>query len=201
MGWYNRDGPEVAEAISLARTALATSRDDPTTLRFAGHAVAYLALDRDTGRLALNRAMALNPNSSHILGSSAWIRLYNGEWAAARDEFIRAIRLSPLDPEIRFGLIGLANAFVQLGEVDQALDLVRKAIAARQGEAYGTPNLIHCLVLLGRADEAKEVVRKVLEINPGYTSANLRIMLAPFGDTDYREQRLASFRAAGVPEG
>ena len=201
LGWCHRDGPEVAEAIGLARAALVMSRDDPTTLRFAGHAIAYLALDSDTGRVALDRAIALNPNSSHILGASAWIRLYTGEWAEARDEFIRAIRLSPLDPEIRFGLIGLAHALVELGEVEQALDLVRKASAAGHGENYAIPCLIHCLVLLCRVDEAKEIVRRILQTNPNFSLAAFQIRLAPFHNRQFRERRLATFRAAGVPEG
>jgi adenylate cyclase len=136
-----------------------------------------------------------------LWGSSAWIRLYAGEWAKARDEFILAMRLSPLDPEIRFGQIGLANALIQLGEPEEALGLLRKAIATGHGENYAIPNLIHCLVVLGRVDAAKEVVGKVLGTNPNFTMANVRIRLAPFSNKEFCDQRLASFRAAGVPDG
>jgi hypothetical protein len=88
-----------------------------------------------------------------------------------------------------------------LGEAEQALGLLHKAAATGRGENYAIPNLVHCLVALDRVDEAKEVVRKVLDNNPDFTLANLRIRLTPFGDRDFREQRLASFRVAGVPDG
>jgi hypothetical protein len=55
--------------------------------------------------------------------------------------------------------------------------------------------------VLGRVDEAKEVARKVLDTNPHFTLSNVRIRLAPFNNKEFWDQRLASFRAAGVPDG
>jgi adenylate cyclase len=200
MGVFARDGPEAREAVALARSALAGARDDPTTLRMAGHTVAFLGLDNAAGRDALDRALAINPNSAHILTASGWMRLYAGQWAAARDELARAMRLSPLDPERRFMLIGLASATLELGEYERALDLIRQGIAAGHGEGFGHTHMVHCLMLLGRIDEAREVARTILEANPGYSLAVARNSMAPYG-SDYRARRLASFRAAGIPEG
>jgi adenylate cyclase len=108
QGAIGRGTPEIAEAIELARSALADSPDDPSALRFAGHAVAYFAHDLDAGLAALDRAFRLNGNSAQILGSNGWMRLYAGDFGVARNSFTRAMRLSPLDPELYFFQTGLA---------------------------------------------------------------------------------------------
>jgi len=74
QGWSAPD--KRAEGIALAREALADPGDDPATLRCAGQAIAWLAQDRTAGWAALERALALNPNSAQVLGSAGWILNY-----------------------------------------------------------------------------------------------------------------------------
>jgi adenylate cyclase len=193
--WFLHEVEEAKEAIALAREALANARDDPTTLRLAGHTLAYLARDNQAGRMALDRALILNPNSAQILSSSAWIHLYAGEWSLARDKLVRSIRLSPLDPEMRFTLTSLSAALVELGEVEQALDAARKATAMGYGRSY----LIWCLVLLGRIDEAREEVKTLLRTRPSYSLARWVRLNSAFPES-YISRRIALFRAAGIPE-
>ncbi len=115
QGWIARRTQEAIEAETLARVALAESPDDPSALRLAGLTVAFLAYDRDAGRAALDRALTLNGNSAQILSASGWIHNYLGHFDIARDHFGRAMRLSPLDPELYLFQCGLAMALV-LGE-------------------------------------------------------------------------------------
>ena len=68
--WIARGSSEFIEAVAFARAALAESPDDPSALRLAGHAVAYVSHDLNAAQGALDRAMALNANSAQILGSS-----------------------------------------------------------------------------------------------------------------------------------
>jgi len=200
FGWWLRESPEAVEAVRLGRLAIATARDDPTTLRFAGRAVAYIGLDLVTARMALDRAIRLNPNSAQTFSNSGWVHLYAGEWAAARDDFARAMRLSPLDPEMRFFLNGMGVALTELGELEQAAQHLRKSMAIASGEGFGMSHLVHCLVLLGQLDEAKQVARAMLAIDPSYTVALASRIGAAFTPA-HRERRLASLRAAGIPEG
>jgi adenylate cyclase len=195
-----KDGPEVAEAIRLARSALATARDEPNTLAFAGGAVAYLDLDKASGRVALNRALALNPNSATILSKSGWLHVHAGDWMTARDECVRAMRLSPRDPNLPGMLAGLGVAMTEIGEVGQALELIREAAATSRSvlRLYWT-HLIHCLVLLGRMDEARAVVRDLTATDSNYTIAVAREHLGAH-TSEARERRLTSLRAAGIPE-
>jgi adenylate cyclase len=200
LGGYPREDSEKSEAVSLARSALAAARDDPTTLCFAGCAIAHLGLDAEGGRMALNRAMVLNPNSAHALWVSGFLHNWAGDWTAARDEFLRAMWLSPLDPNLRFFLLGLGIAMTELGEAEQAVNIIRKSIAAGMGRGwFGWSHLVNCLVLLGRMDEARGAAQALLDVDPGLTLAVAHARMVEWSDR-HRERRLASLRVAGIPE-
>ena len=73
--WATQD--EVDEAVRLAReVAESGGEDDPSALAWAGHALAFLARDRDAGVAATDRALALAPNSAQVLLINGWVRTY-----------------------------------------------------------------------------------------------------------------------------
>jgi TolB-like protein/class 3 adenylate cyclase len=199
LGWYSADGAEAAEGVELARSAVATARDDPETLCRAGYVLSTLGKELSTGRAAIDRAVALNPNSALALNFSAWNRLYAEDWPGARDEFVRALRLSPFDPLKYYMLAGLSVAVGELGQLEEAVDLMHKSFAAGRGAVYGRATLLHHLVRLNRMDEARALVRIILEDDPGYTVAFARRTHQGYSPA-FMERRMAAYRAAGIPE-
>jgi adenylate cyclase len=114
---------ETQEGVRLAREALAANRDDPDTLRMSAHTLAYLAHEYDMPLVALDRAIALNPNSAAVWGSSGWVRSYIGKTDDAKDHFKRSIRLSPLDSQMGYSLnceCGLALCCLMTGDDAEA---------------------------------------------------------------------------------
>ncbi len=198
-GWWRRTDPIAAEGLAFARAALAETMNDPVVLAEAGLALSFIAQENIAARAALDRALALNPHSSMTLIASGWVHFYEGEWLTGCDELTRALRLSPRDPQLRFILAGLGLAKIELGDAIAALDLLRKALAVGKGELFGRSGLVHCLVTLGRIDEAKKVAKTILADNPSHTIASARQGFAMY-PADYRERRLSSLRAAGIPE-
>jgi adenylate cyclase len=200
QGAISRGSPEFNEAIELARAALADSPDDPSALRLAGHAVAFFAHDLDAGRAALERAITLNGNSAQILGSNGWLRLYAGDFDVARDHFTRAMRLSPLDPELYFFQTGLAEALVlgEPAEPSRGLELVQKALVGRPNWRAALQARIFCLVRLGRLDEATDTARQFLVIWPDFSLSAFR-RRTPFR-ADIFDMMLEMLRQAGLPE-
>ena len=200
QGWIVRGCPDAVEAIEFARSALANSPDDPSTLRLAGHAVAWLARDLDAGRTALDRAVTLNTNSAQILGSSGWVRLYLGDFDVARDQFSRAMRLSPLDPELYFFQAGLAFAlaFGEPADPGRGLDFAQQALIGRPNWRSALQPRIYCLLKLGRLDEARETARQLLATWPGETLSALRCR-SPHR-THVVDMGIALLRQAGIPE-
>lgn len=100
----------------MAREVLVSSRDEPTTIANAAHALAWLGNDYDTALSAMDRAVHMNPNSFQILGRSAWVRTFVSDADRAIEEYFWSIRLSPVDPEIGFSYGGLAYAFLVKGQ-------------------------------------------------------------------------------------
>jgi TolB-like protein len=90
---------EVAEAVQLARRAIEAGRDDPDTLWMSGWTIAVLDGERSAGASAIERSLALNPNSARAWTASGYASCYRNLPGSAIDAFNRALRLSPLDPD------------------------------------------------------------------------------------------------------
>jgi adenylate cyclase len=197
--WLERDSAEAIEAVALARSALADAPNDPLVLRLAGYTVAFVGYDLERGRVALERALALNPNSAQVLGANGWLRNWLGEFDLARDHFTRAIRLSPLDPELARYQIGLANALA-LGEPadpERAFNLIREALAAQPNSRSTLLVGIECLVKLGRIDDARQMALRLRAIWPEtLTGLRQRIPSRPH----VTDAIIELLRLAGLPE-
>jgi adenylate cyclase len=178
---------------------MAANRDDPSTLRMSAHALAYLAHQYDIALVALDRAIALNPNSASVLTASGWVRSYIGDTDTARDHFQRAIRLSPLDPEMGFLLSGLAICCLMIGEDAEALAYARRAASQTIMHATARRALVAALVSTGHLDEAREVVQSMLRATPTLTVGFLRKMW-PYRDEGFRDKYLGTLSAAGLSE-
>jgi tetratricopeptide (TPR) repeat protein len=179
---------------------LADSPDDPSALRLAGVVVAYLAHDLDAGRAALDRAITLNANSAQILGYSGWVRLYLGDFDVARDHLTRAMRLSPLDPELYVFQTGLAVSLAlgEPAEPERGLDLVEKALDRRPNWDSALLARIYCLVRLGRLKEAKETARQLLAASSQSTLSAFRRRLPHRAQVV--DAIIGLLRQAGYPE-
>ena len=119
---------EIQEGLKLAKRAIANHRDDPGTLTYAAHSLAYLGFEHDEALRAIDRALALNPNSTKSLNTAGWIRAYAGDGTPAIEYFQRALRLNPLDPELGYLLSGLSLAYQVAGQHEESLKLREKAL-------------------------------------------------------------------------
>ena len=196
-GLWRHDSLAAAECLAWARAALLTARDDATAQRYAGHTIAYVGRDLVAARLALDRALSLNPNSASVLMTSAWVHNYACEWQQARDQFERAIRLSPRDPEAFLFLAGIGIATTELGDVEGGLLYRRKAAALGFPEGA----LLCNLVGLGRMEEARALARDLVAAVPEHFNMEAVIdRSGVYRDPALRARRNAALRAAGLPE-
>jgi Flp pilus assembly protein TadD len=109
-GWMVDREREIADAVRLARRAVAVGKDDPTALWSGGLSLSYLAREVEAGAAYIDRALLLNPNSAASWNASGWVRIHLGESASAIERFERAMRLSPLDPLTYFFCTGMGLA-------------------------------------------------------------------------------------------
>jgi len=188
---------DVAKGSRLAHEALISSRDEPTTIALAAHALAYITHDFDRALAAMDRAVRLNPNSANILNCSGWLRLWVSDDDRAIDDFSRLIRLSPKDPRIGVTYNGLAHAFLFKNEPDMALEHARRSTHELPGWVSAWMILVAASINVGNEQEAQESARRMMTLSPNFSITK---RWNPFRDKrpfDLISERL---RKAGVPE-
>jgi TolB-like protein/Flp pilus assembly protein TadD len=189
---------EAQRGLPIALEVLADHRDDPTALAYAGHSVAYLGRRHEQGLRALDRALALNPNSVPALCSSGWVRAYVGDADVAIDHFRQALRLNPMAPQHSHLLTGLGYAYLISGRLDEALSSLKQALLETPEWATMLLATVHCLARLDRWEEARTACAQLLRLVPYMRISNYRAM-TPFVDPTFVETHTAMLEAAGIP--
>ena len=124
--------------------------------------------DFDSARDMVDRAVALNPNSSVAWEQRGWVYVYAGLHAEAIQSFERAIRLSPLDPLLYSTFTGMSLALVGLARFEEAVTVARKALRKNPNFSSAYRSLVSALAHLGRDEEAKDAAARLLELDPEF---------------------------------
>src|SRR5882724_1072482 len=185
------------EAIRLSRLALSIDDSDPDTLAFASVISAFMVGDRDSEIEMADRAVALNPNSFHVQNCRGHVYRNAGLPEEATRSFERALRVSPVDPQLHLTLVGMGTALIELGRFDEAIVAGKKA--QRQSLSYAAAAyrcLASAFAHLGRDAEAREAAARVLELDPGFT---ISAWIAR-GVQSNAKLHIEGLRKAGLPE-
>jgi adenylate cyclase len=197
QGWVGRD--ELHDARTLAREALIFSHDEPNTLAYAAHALAWAAREYDVPVAAMDRAIQLNSSSANILVRSGALRTWISDADLAIDHLKRSMRLNPVDPQLGYHHVMLAVAYIMKGEYATAVECSRRATQEMPRWTPTWSMLAASLALAGRQGEASAAVRQVLAVSPTYSIA-LRAANSPFRDQWVNERIEQALRLAGLPE-
>ncbi len=192
---------EVAEAVLLAKQAIEGGRDEPDALSMAGSTISFLAGEHAPAMSAIDRALALNPNSAQAWSVRGWVLGWQNRPDAAIKAHQEAIRLSPLDPLAYSSTGGLAFAHMEAGRYEEAIEWADRTLHSQPRYIPAMRIRLVCLAFLGRADETNDWLKRVLAVQPGLTIATWR---ASFAATVFAPEILARYadglRKAGVPE-
>ncbi|MFZ5675876.1 MAG: winged helix-turn-helix domain-containing tetratricopeptide repeat protein [Pseudomonadota bacterium] len=164
---------EIAEGERLARRAVELGRDDAVALTRGGHALAHLAGDLESGIALLDRAVFLNPNLASAWFLGGFLRTWHGECDEAIGHFERAMRLSPVDPELYRMQAGIAMAHLFAGRIEAA--------SAWAERSYGNlPSFLMVVALIaatralgGRQKEARRAVDEMRKLDPALRISNI----------------------------
>jgi adenylate cyclase len=143
--------------------------------------------------------MALNPNSALVVSRNAYARGYNGDARTAAENFHRAIRLSPLDPDVGFWLNSLSFCYTCMGQYELAVDFGERSTREMPGMTATWRILAIALAHSGRLSDARSALNRMLELSPGYTIRQAQSGIF-FRDPRYCELYLNGLRLAGLPE-
>jgi TolB-like protein/Tfp pilus assembly protein PilF len=113
------------------------------------------------------RAIELDPMLDEAHSALGWTKVfYERDWAGARDEFQRAVELSPNSPTAHQGL---AMYFVAVGQFDLAHAEILRAQELDPGSLNIKADVGWFLFFARRYDDSIEQLRKILEMDPNFS--------------------------------
>jgi tetratricopeptide (TPR) repeat protein len=191
-------GATRAKAASHARRALEAAGDDGLTLAHAAFILLLAEHDMAGARAALDRAVALNPNSATAYAYRALVLAMSDEPDASIDDATRALRLSPLDPTNYLPRMAMVVAHIRLRQYDNAVAWAHQAIETappRYPMSYAWLIVAECA--RGQVAEARRQVERLAAILPGFESETLARLFDIFPEP-LRSTSVAVLRDAGL---
>jgi TolB-like protein/Tfp pilus assembly protein PilF len=197
-GWATDPVQEAAKGARLARRAVELGKADPVALTRGGHALSHFG-DLETAIASVDRALVLNPNSAAAWYLSGFERVFRGEPDDALPRFARAMRLSPLDPEMVRVLMGTAIAHLFAGRFDEASSWAEKALGESPGFVVAGGILAASHALAGRMEEARLAMQQLRRANPALRVSSSKNWF-PLRRAEDVELLADGLRRAGLPD-
>ena len=199
-GWMIDPANEIAETARLARRAVELGKDDAVALAASGSALAYVVGDLDTGVALIDRALALNPNLAAAWYFGGWVKIWLGEPDAAIERLARAMRLSPLDPQMPRMQTAMASAHFFAGRHDEASSWMEMALREAPDFLTGLRISAASNALAGRLESARKAVTRLQELHPALRVSNFKDTAGPYRRPEDLAKYEDALRKAGLPE-
>jgi adenylate cyclase len=189
-GWTENRERNRRAAIEHAERALEAAGDDPDTLVYAAHALAYFGENIDAMLALVDRALGLNPSFALGWVMSAQLRIWAGQPDLAIEHVERAMRLNPrvLSHHHSF-IIGLAHFLCR--RFEDAVPKLTLAVQHLPNAPQGHRVLASCYAHMGRREEARAVIERLRAVSPVVVSE-----LSQFRNQEHRELFLSGLRLA-----
>lgn len=199
--WTDDPAAERQRAVDCATRAagLSGAGDSAPALVAIGAALTLTTTDKDRARTFIDRALALDPNNAWGWFRSGWLRVVFNDPEPALADFDRAEMLSPLDPFLFNLLLGRGSALHELGEFDEAIRLVHRAMALAPGMTWPYRTLAAYHGMRGDRAEAGKAAAAFLSHHPGMTMRRLLTYLPP-GIQLSNSPYIDGLRFSGIPE-
>jgi len=198
-GWMTDRPREIAEGARLAHKAIELGRDDAVALTRGGHALAHFDGDLETSIALVDKALILDSNLAAAWFLGGFLRTERGEPDSAIDYFARAMRFSPLDPEMFRMQAGMAMANLFAGRFDAAASWAEKAYRELPTFLLAIGLVAASHALANRPDEARRAMRDLRRIDPTFRLSDVASWLPLRRATDLA-RLVDGLRSAGLPE-
>jgi TolB-like protein len=201
--WYSGSSEAHLQALErVVNRALAIKADDAMATYLYGYVQKRLHRNLDQALVALERAIALDPNLAVAQNYIGQIKVFLGRPGEAAEYTLKAIQLSPRDPQLPEWYYQMAIIQIHQQRYDEAVGWARRGVQTNPNLRYPYRVLAAALALSGRLDEARTVAAELLRRYPHETiSAFLR--REPWTDPVYRagqNREVEGMRLAGIPE-
>jgi len=200
QSWGSVSDEEVAEAVHLAREAIEAAKDDPDTLRMAALPLAAAAGEHALAMSAIDRALALNPNSAHPWAAKGYIATYQNQPVPAIAAFDRAIGLSPFDPRGYNLAAGRAMAHLAARQYEEAIEWADRSVREMSRNALALRIKVVACAQIERIVEARSALSRLLQLQPELTVSAFRDYVANNFAPELPAVYVDGLRKAGLPE-
>ena len=164
-----------------------------------GMALLQAGRDYHSGLAVIQAAVTANPNALFVSAAAGVAAIHCGDLDEAEAHLMRVIKLSPLDPDTRFALCGLAMIHIIRGDYELALARAGHALAVNQHFDATYWMLIAANAHLGRVAEAQRHLASLRRLTPGVSISRIRAG-QPAMIPERIEPVLEGLRLAGLPE-
>jgi adenylate cyclase len=167
-GWADTDVDFQAKIVDQANRAIALAPDNVRAY-YAKSNYLYLANRAGEALSAAEAGLAVNPNFAPLYKARGVSESALGRFEPAKADLLRAMQLSPRDPQIGLWHVNLGD--VELGEkhFDAAVDEFHKAIDAGFRPYIPYADLAAAYALQGKMEEAKSSLEEARRLNPKLT--------------------------------
>ena len=198
-GWMTNRPQEIAEGVRLARLAVELGKDDAVALTRGGHALAHLAGEMDGAIALVDRALVLNPNLAAAWFLGGFLRTLNGDPDAAIEFLTRAMRFSPLDPEMFRMQAGMALSHLLAERFDLASFWAQQAFRELPSFLAVVAVIAASHALAGRTEQARTAVEHLQKLDPTFRVSSLEGWI-PIRRPEHLARFATGLRQAGLPE-
>lgn len=198
MEWSAASANDREKARRMARVAITGGANAPLALALGGAVRAAVTRDHDLALAAVDRALMINPNGGAALGFGALARCICGAYEAAIAHAEKAMRLSPSEPLLYYGVFALALACLLTDRSAEAVAHARKAIEGNRHFAFPYCILAAGAARLGHAEEAEQAAHRLLDAAPQFRLGALRKLR--LADAARLQADLTRLQAAGLPD-
>jgi TolB-like protein/DNA-binding SARP family transcriptional activator len=187
---------EVQKALESGRKSIGFDGRDAMGHWSLGRAL-FLSRQHDDALLAIDQALAVNPNYAQGFYAKGFIGIHANADEASLPSLDKAQRLSPYDPLLFAMKSSRAISLANQGRYDEAASWAIRGTQEPNAHFHIYAVAAACLELAGRSSDARNNAGWVLQRRPDYTVGIFQRSF-PHKDEASRERMLAALARTGI---
>ena len=121
------------------------------------------------GLRAADQGLAIDPNYASLYNARGYSKINLGQFDEAKSDILKAMKLSPRDPQMGLWRANFADAEMGLGNYDEAIQQLQRAIDSGFRTSFSYRELAAAYALVGKTEEAKIALAEALKFSPNLT--------------------------------
>ena len=121
------------------------------------------------GLRVADQGLAIDPNNASLNNVRGFSKVVLGQFEEAKSDILKAIELSPHDPQMGLWLANLSDTEMGVGNYDAAIHQLQRAIDGGFRTSFSYRELAAAYALAGKTEKAKAALAEALKFSPNLT--------------------------------